>query len=121
MALDFKIEWFRDGTKPTQEGMFVHTTQDLPAYQELIGKEDYEALDESEKSDYVTGLFAIPGVVEVSVKAYQTYVIKAELFKWTDLSSTVISYIGSELGESTFNELPGSRMTVETKLQRREL
>lgn len=121
MALNYKIEWFRDGDVPSQQGMFVHTTEDMPCYQEFITKEDYVELSDSEKCDFVTALFAIEGIVEVSVKAYRVYVIKAELFQWESLAVSVVQLIGTTLGESVYNEQPGSRMNVESVLQRRQL
>lgn len=121
MALDFKIEWFRDGEKPSGEGMFLHTKIDLPCYQDFITKEDYTKLTDDEKCDFVTGLFDIPGVVEASVKAYRVYVIKADLYTWEEVSPQVVSYTGTALGQSVYNELPGSRLTIESSLQRRAL
>lgn len=121
MTLNFKIEWFRDDDNPSQAGMFVHTQLDMPCYQSLITKEAYAALAASAKCDFVTGLFAIDGVVEVSVKAYRVYVIKAELYDWDTIATLVIGHIGYNLNETTYNELPGSRLQLEKKIARREL
>ena len=119
MALDYKIEWFRDNGKPSNQGLYVHTAIDMPCYHDLVTKEDYP--NDPNHCDFVTGLFGIQGIVEVSVKAYQVYVIKAEVFHWEDLVPAVLYYVANYLGQTSVNELPGSRMTVGGINDRRKL
>jgi len=119
MALNFKVEWFRG--EESDEGMFVHTQIDMPCYQELIDKEEYNLYLPEERCTLINNLFAIPGIVEVSVKAYRVYVVKAELFKWDTLAGQVLGVIGTALGQSTYNELPGSRLTLDSVKSRRPL
>lgn len=122
MALDFKLEWFRDGEVPTQEGAFLHFLEDVPCYQDLITKEEYAELDEEDKCEFVTNLFAQAGVVEVSSKAYRLYIIKAELFDWSSvLTDVIVNVLFPTFGESSINELPGSRLERTTTLERRKL
>lgn len=122
MPLQFKLEWFRDGETPTQEGAFLHFKVDVPCYMDLITKEEYEELEEDEKCEFITSLFNIPGVVEISSKAYRLYIIKAELFDWSSVLTNVFgSVLLPTFNESTTQELPGSRLRRTTTLERRKL
>lgn len=121
MALDYKIEWFRDGESPSNQGAFIHLGKDIPCYMDFITKEEYALLEDADKCDLVTSLFAIEGVVEVSCKAYRVYVIKAELFYWESILASVLLLLKSTLSEDSLNERPGSRLELETTLDRREL
>jgi len=122
MALDFKLEYFRDGETPSQEGVFLHFKEDIPCYMDLITKEEYSELADEDKCEFVTNLFAIPGVVEVSCKAYRVYIIKAELFDWSSvLTNVFVNVIMPAMGESSINELAGSRMKLDNVVQRRKL
>lgn len=122
MALRFKLEFFRDGTKPTQQGVYMHFEKDVPCYMDLVTKEEYSKFDPEDKCDFVTNLFAVEGVVEVSSKAYRLYIIKAELFDWTSIITNVfVNVLFSSFGESGVQELPGSRITLDNANQRRQL
>lgn len=126
MALKYKLEAFRDGTKPSQEGVFIHFLEDVPCYQSLITKEEYFGSctdsEGAEKNDFITKLFEVEGVVEVSSKAYRLYIIKAELFDWTSIITNVfVDVLFEAFGETSAEELPGSRMTIGDANQRRQL
>jgi hypothetical protein len=51
MALKFKLEFFRDGTKPTQAGVYMHFEQDVPCYMDLVTKEEYSKFKPEDKCD----------------------------------------------------------------------
>lgn len=131
MALEYKIEWIIDEKRSFKESAFIHLTKELPCFQARISKEAYtlakcktdaileedpEAFDAeaqcSQICELVDKLFAIEGIVEVSIKSYQVYVTKAELFYWDALMPSVLNVLLEELDENTLFEKVGSRSTA---------
>lgn len=140
MALEFKIEWFRDEKRPTQAGAFIHLTKELSCFQDLITKEEAalincqtEAILEenpdafdaeaqcSQICELANKMFEIEGVVEVSLRSYQVFVVKAELFNWDDIIPEVLDLLLEDTGETVLFEKIGSRLTLENPTSRRSL
>lgn len=120
-VLNYKLEYFKDATQPSDEGVFIHLDIDLPAYQGLIGKEDYLALDVQDQSAFVTGLFGIAGVMDVSAKANRLFITKSPIFTWMQVFSPLLVYLQAQLGATSVNELPGSGIAIDSPFDRRAL
>ena len=79
-----------------------------PVYQAHIDKEDYDVLDEGLKHEFLTGIFNISGVVELSTKAYRIWLMKSPVFTWEEILLPVLYFTANYYGEGTISELPGS-------------
>lgn len=96
MASQFKIEFLKDDSRPTGSGCYIHCVKDFVTdsntgkkpYISLVDKEVYEnKLPASEKNYLATALFNQLGVAELSIKAYQIFIIKAESFEWGNMGN----------------------------------
>lgn len=106
MALDYRLEYIY--LEEGDDSVFIHTRQDPSAYQDRIGKEDYNALEASEKSNWVTALFGVAGVVELSSKTHRVWIMKSPVYEWDEVIDGVLAAMKTELSETELNELPGS-------------
>lgn len=106
MALDFRLEFLYDESDSADAGVYIHMRQDPPVYQDHVTKEDFAISEEPE--DFVSALFEIEGVVEVSVKAYRVWIMKSPVFTWLEVLTPTMNTLKTLLGESTLNMLPAS-------------
>jgi hypothetical protein len=126
MALDYKLE-FNTPTGPSDDSVYIHLRVDVPKYISRVGKEEYELLDPSDQDAFFDGLFAVPGVVEISVKAFRVWIMKSPIFNWEEVIVPVLAFLQGFYGEDTFNQLPGSAnqdglgTRLESEKQRRGL
>lgn len=107
MALDYKLE-FNTPSGSADDAVFIHIRKNVPVYENRIDKEDYDVLPVANKHVFLTGIFNVAGVVEVSSRAYRVWVMKSPVYTWQEVINPVLNSIASSLGESTLNELPGS-------------
>jgi hypothetical protein len=108
MALDYKIEYLYDDTVTSDDSAFIHLKEDVPAYQQHISKENYFDLPEEQQHEFITGLFGVDGVTEISSQAFRVWVMKAPAFNWEEVLEDVLDYLKTELDETELNQLPGS-------------
>ncbi len=112
MALKYKLEFNWDDKDPSDPGVYIQLKGfNPPIYQPHTDKEDYDVLAAEDKNDFLTGLFNIQGVVEVSTKAYRVWIMKAPQYDWEEVLVPVLTFIKDEFGESVLEELPGSGTT----------
>lgn len=107
MALQYKLE-YNTPSGPGDEAVYIQLRDDVPFYINQIGKEAYDQLDEEDQHGFITGLFAIDGVVEVSSRAFRVWVMKSPIYTWEEVNESILEYIQDFLGETSLEELPGS-------------
>jgi hypothetical protein len=116
MALDYKLEYVYDNSTPWDSSVFIHLRFNTPVYQDHINKEDYDILPVEKKHEFLTGLFNIAGVTELSTKAYRIWLMKSPVYSWQEVLEPVLYYLLFWYQESEFNKLPGSANTDGTGL-----
>lgn len=122
-TLEYKLEFFKGvGGGASDEGVYIQLRTDPPyeSYISRIGREDYIALQDDYKTDFVTALFACSGVVGVSVSAFRVYIEKSPVFSWTEVLSPIIEEIRIATETDDISELPGSPMYLTDKDDRRD-
>lgn len=108
MALDYKLEFVWEDDKPADSSVYIQLRRNTPIYQDRIDKEDYDILDADLKDEFLTGIFNVSGVVEVSTKAYRVWLMKSPVFTWEEVLSPVLNFMMTYYGEDTISSLPGS-------------
>lgn len=81
---------------------------DPPVYINLIGKEDYLALDPSFQHPFVTGMFDIKGITEVSVTAHRVAVMKSPAYNWGEVNANLTTYLLAQFSKGQIDYLAGS-------------
>lgn len=118
MALEYKLEYIKDGDQAAGEGVFIQIKKDVPSYRNFVGKEDYYA-DPDGRSDFVDGLFDIDGITNIASQAFRVYVEKSPIFHWTEVLPDVLDHIAESVDETVLIELPGSGLRLESFKDRR--
>lgn len=122
MTLDYKLEYLKGATGgPCDDGVYIQLRTDVPAYQHIIAKEDYYSLPTSSQSAFMTGLFALSGVVRASSQAHRVYIEKSPVFDWDDINESVLGYLAEQIDVGDPSELPGSPVTLDSENSRRPL
>lgn len=120
MAFDlvFKLEYFKGIGGASDEGCFIQLKTDVPAYCSKIGKEEY-VLGGGTPSDFMDGIFSVPGVVVAGAGAFRVYVEKSPLFEWTEVLGPLLEFIRTEVGADNLEEAIGSPTTLTSENDRR--
>ena len=127
MAFEYKLEFTYDETTPSDSSVYIQMRRNTPIYQSHITKEDYDVLPDIQKNAFLTGLFNISGVVELSTKAYRIWVMKSPVFNWEEVLTPLLYYVANFYGESAITSLPGSAMIdgsgfkIDAVIQRRKI
>lgn len=127
MAFEYKLEYTYDGSLPSDSSVYIHMRNNPPIYQAKIDKEDYDILPFVAKHPFLTGLFSISGVVELSSRAYRVWLMKSPVYNWDEVLLPSLYWIAGFYGESQISSLPGSAnesgigVTIELPVQRRKL
>ena len=108
MALQYKLEYIFGGDGPSDDSVFIQLRVNPPTYQSWIDKETYDVQDTEDKHDFLTGLFNIAGVTELSSKAYRLWIMKSPVYSWEEVLAPTLSFIKDWYSETTLEELPGS-------------
>jgi hypothetical protein len=66
----------------------------------------------------VTGLFNIPGIIEVATQAYRVWLMKSPLYQWTDIIPAALEFLRSTLGQDEVSEMDGSGIIIDSSLRR---
>jgi hypothetical protein len=120
MAFDlvFKLEYFKGIGGASDEGVFIQLKTDVPAYCSKIGKEEY-VNGGGDPSDFMDGIFAVPGVVVASSQAFRVYVEKSPLFTWSEVLGPLLEFIRVQVGADNLQEATGSPTTLGSENDRR--
>lgn len=102
----YKLEFIYDENAPADAAVFIQMRDNPPVYQDHIDKEVYEV--EGPQSDFLTGLFDVPGVVEVSVRAYRIWLMKSPVYTWKEVLEAVLAYLTSYYSYDSAEPLAGS-------------
>ena len=121
MALEYKLEYNKNDEKPSDEAVYIQLRRNTPVYQAHIDKEAYDILPEENKHEFLTGLFNIGGVVEVSSKAYRVWISKSPSFTWSEVLDPLLVYMKEYYGEDDLEEMAGSGIALDSSLQRRDI
>lgn len=120
MALEYRLEYLKDNTRAEDESVFIQLRRNTPIYQDKIDKENYDILEEENKHEFLTGLFNIGGVVEVSTKAYRVWFSKSPVFTWEEVLEPLLFFMMEYYEEDELEEIPGSGLTLESANDRRK-
>lgn len=104
----YKLEFLYDDTAPSDDGVYIHMRDNPPIYKEHTTKEDYDVLGDDEKNAFLTELFTVAGVVEVSTKAYRIWLMKSPVYTWEEVLAPIIYYLMTFYGDDSSDSLPGS-------------
>lgn len=108
MALEYKLEFIFDESTPSDSSVFIHLRENPPIYQSHIDKEDYDILEDDDKHEFLTALFTIAGVVELSTTAYRIWLMKSPVYYWSEVMNPILAYLKDYYGEDSLSQLPGS-------------
>lgn len=108
MSLFVKLEYVYDDETPADASVFIHLRRNPPIYQAHIDKEDYDILPDEEKNEFLTALFVIAGVTELSTSAYRIWLMKSPVYLWSEIIPPVLEYLRSYYSEADIQFLPGS-------------
>jgi hypothetical protein len=123
--LRYRIEFSQDENTRSDSAAYIHIRQIPPIYQTAIDKEDYET--SLTKHPFITGIFNISGVCELSVKAYRIWLVKSPIFTWQEVLTPVLLYLANWFQNDSIVALPGSAdldgkgFILPSPLQRRKL
>jgi hypothetical protein len=127
MGLKYKLEFNYDEGTRSDSAVYIHLRENPPKYQAHIDKEDYDVLPSELKHEFITALFNISGVTELSSRAFRVWLMKSPIFSWEEVLLPVLYYIANYFGEASIEELPGSAKpngtgyTLPSPIQRRKL
>lgn len=110
MAMNYKLEFVFDDSAPSDSSVYIHLRNNPPIYKAKINKEDYDVLSSGEKNSFLTGLFLIAGVVELSTTAYRVWLMKSPAYNWQEVLDPVIEALRLSFGESSSFMMPGSAL-----------
>lgn len=126
MALQYKLEYIYDEGNPSDDSVYIQLRVNPPIYRSHTDKEDYDVLPEEEKHPFLTNLFSIAGVTEVSSRAYRVWLMKSPVYSWQEVLDPILNFLKNWYSESSLEPLPGSGTTngigmrVDTVVQRRD-
>jgi hypothetical protein len=107
--MQYKLEYNYDTEDPADAGCYIQLRDNTPVYRSHTDKEDYDILPEEEKHPWLTGIFNISGVVEVSSRAYRVWVMKSPVYGWQEVLEPTLYFMADYLGhEDGIEPLPGT-------------
>lgn len=112
----YKLEFSYDSSASADASVFIQMRDNPPIYQDRIEKEVYDLLAQSSKSDFLTALFNIAGVVELSSKAYRIWLMKSPVYSWQEVLVPTLAYLSYYFQHDRLSPLPGSGNTDGTGL-----
>lgn len=127
MPLQYKLEYSYDENSRSDSSVFIQLRRNPPIYQAHIDKEDYDILPDEQKHEFLTSLFNIAGVTELSTRAYRVWLMKSPVYTWEEVMLPVLYYMAGYYGDSGIEPLPGSGnpdgtgFTISNPNQRRKI
>jgi hypothetical protein len=123
--LKYRLEYSYDETTRSDSSVFIHLKINVPVYQTRIDKEDFDV--NGNGHPFLTGIFSVSGVTEVSTKAYRVWIMKSPVFNWKEVLDPVLYFIATSLGYNSLYQMPGSAsvdgtgFTLPSPTQRRKI
>ena len=108
MALQYKLEPIYEGGSPADDSIFIQLRYNPPVYRSRTDKEDYDVLPEEEKHPFLTMLYNVAGVTEVSCRAYRVWVMKSPVYSWQEVLTPTLHLMKDWFSEDSLEPLPGS-------------
>jgi hypothetical protein len=109
--LQYKLEYQWDQGEPSDAGVYVQLRDNVPVYRSHTDKEDYDVLPDEEKHAWLTGLFNISGVTEVSSRAYRVWIMKSPVYSWNEVILPSLHFMKEWFSYDDIEELSGSAKT----------
>ena len=109
--LIYRLEFNYDESTRSDSSVFIQLRENPPIYQEHIDKEKYDILPEELKNVFLTSIFNISGVTELSVKAYRVWIMKSPVYNWKEVLDPVLYYIASYYSFDDIEQMLGSGNT----------
>ena len=104
----YKLEYNWDDSDPSDAGVYIQLRDNPPVYRSQTDKEVYDVLPTEEKHDWLTGLFNIAGVTEVSSRAYRIWIMKSPVYTWQEVLTPALGFMKDWYGHADIQDLPGS-------------
>lgn len=104
----YKLEFLYDDGTPSDASVFIQMRDNPPIYMVKTNKEDYDIIPDTEKNPFITKLFDIAGVTEMSLKAYRIWIMKSPTYTWFEVLDPIIIYLASFYGYTGSVTLPAS-------------
>jgi hypothetical protein len=126
-ALTYKLEFNYDESTRSDSSVFIQLRANPPIYQARIDKEDYDVLPAELKNEFLTNIFNVSGVTELSVKCYRIWLMKSPVYSWEEVLLPVLYYIASYYGLTQIEQMfgsgntDGSGCTLNTPIERRKI
>ena len=125
--LIYRLEFNYDESTRSDSSVFIQLRENPPIYQEHIDKEKYDILPEELKNVFLTSIFNISGVTELSVKAYRVWIMKSPVYNWKEVLDPVLYYIASYYSFDDIEQMlasgntDGTGFTLSQPINRRKL
>ena len=125
--LIYRLEFNYDESTRSDSSVFIQLRENPPIYQEHIDKEKYDILPEELKNVFLTSIFNISGVTELSVKAYRVWIMKSPVYNWKEVLDPVLYYIASYYSFDDIEQMlasgntDGTGFTLSQPVNRRKL
>lgn len=113
----YKLEFIYDDSSPSDSSVFIHMRDNPPIYMVHTNKEDFDILDSSQKDPFITALFNIAGVTEMSLKTYRIWIMKSPVYTWEEVLAPFLAYLSNFYEYVGIAPLPGSGNLDGTGLQ----
>jgi hypothetical protein len=104
----YKLEFNYDNKAPADASVYIQMRENPPIYQDHIDKEDYDIRPSELKHPFLTTIFNIAGVTELSSKAYRLWLMKSPVYTWEEVLTPVLDYLRDYYHFDSIAELPGS-------------
>ena len=125
--LIYRLEFNYDESTRSDSSVFIQLRENPPIYQEHIDKEKYDILPEELKNVFLTSIFNISGVTELSVKSYRVWLMKSPVYNWKEVLDPVLYYIASYYSFDDIEQMlasgntDGTGFTLSQPINRRKL
>ena len=125
--LIYRLEFNYDESTRSDSSVFIQLRENPPIYQEHIDKEKYDILSEELKNVFLTSIFNISGVTELSVKSYRVWLMKSPVYNWKEVLDPVLYYIASYYSFDDIEQMlasgntDGTGFTLSQPINRRKL
>lgn len=104
----YKLEFNYDENTPSDASCYIQLRDNPPIYRRQTKKEDYDILPEDQKHEFLTGIFNISGIVEVSSTAYRVWIMKSPAYTWQEVMLPTLHFIKDWYQYTTLEQMQGS-------------
>ncbi len=107
-AFPYLLEFVQDDTTPSDASVYIQMRDNPPIYMVHTNKEDYDILPPDQQNPFITTLFDIAGVTEMSIKAYRIWIMKSPAYNWSEVLLPILYYLSNFFGYNGITEMAGS-------------